>query len=429
MRMLSLDSLTRRELICRTARQAFGLSLLPGLSSLAAAADVKASKGDKTGGAAKHLIYIRLTGAMSHVDTFDPKPGKDVMGDTKVIKTALPGVQFGEFLPKLAEQARDLAVIRSMNTSTADHDQASYLLQTSYRKIASISHPGLGVWAHKLFGDSHKSLPSTVQIGGGVGPGYMGARFAPVPIGNPDDGLQNTKSPAYLTDESFDKRIALSSSFDSAFRHLTEKNPQVKGYDDLYNSAISLLRSEELKAFDLSQEPEKSKTAYGTSRVGRGALLARRLVQSGVRCVEVAYGSFDHHTDLWTRLPEMARSLDQAVAALLSDLKETGLLSQTVVAVCAEFGRGPHINQRSGRDHHPAAFSALLAGAGIKTGQVYGKSDAEAYYVDSDGVEPQDLNATIARCLGIDTKMEVYSPSGRPFKVGNGSNGIPKLLS
>ncbi|SFJ24562.1 DUF1501 domain-containing protein [Planctomicrobium piriforme] len=426
MRTFSLDTLSRRDMMCRTAQQAFGLTVLPGLASLAAAAEAKPSKKPAP---AKNLIYIRLSGAMSHIDTFDPKPGKDVMGETKAISTSLPGVQFGEFLPKLAAMANQLAIIRSMNTSTADHDQASYLLQTSYRKIASIAHPGLGSWAQKIYGDSHKSLPSTVQIGGGVGPGYLGSRFAPVPIGNPDDGLQNTKSPAYLTNENFDKRMELSKSFDAAFRELASHNSQVKGYDDLYNNAITLLRSEDLKVFDLKLESDKAKQAYGTSRVGRGALLARRLVQNGVRCVEVNFGGFDHHTELWDRLPPMAAQLDQALSALLADLKETGLLSHTVVAVSAEFGRGPHINQRSGRDHHPAAFSSLLAGAGIKTGQVYGKSDEEAFHIDADGVEPNDLNATIARCLGIDTQMEIFSPSGRPFRIGNGSKGIEKLLS
>lgn len=431
MKTVSLDPVSRRAFMYRTAQQAFGLSILPGLSSLAAAAEAKSSAGTPMAkpGPAKHLIYIRLTGAMSHVDTLDPKPGKDVMGETKTIQTKIPGVVFGEYLPKLAGIADQLAVIRSMNTSTADHNQASYLLQTSYRQIASISHPSLGPWAHKMFGPSHKTLPSSVQIGQGIGAGYLGSLYAPVPIGNPNDGLQNTKSPSYLSNASFDKRIELSKSFDKAFRDLSKKNTHVSGYDDLYKSAITLLHSDELKAFDLTQESEQARQAYGDSNVGRGALLARRLVQSGVRCVEVTYGSFDHHTELWERLPEMAGALDQAVAALMQDLKATGLLSQTVVVMCAEFGRGPHINQRSGRDHHPAAYSSLIAGAGIKGGQVYGKSDEEAFHIDEDGVEPADLNATIARCLGIDPKMEIFSPSGRPFKIGNGSTGIDKLLT
>lgn len=425
MDLFKLDPVSRRQFISRVAKQAFGLSILPGLSHLAESASAAPS----SSAPAKHLIYIRLTGAMSHVDTFDPKPGKDVMGETKVIQTKLPGVQFGEFLPQLATMANDLAIIRSMNTSTADHTQASYLLQTSYRKIASIAHPGLGSWAQKVLGDSHKTLPSTVQIGNGVGPGYLGSRYAPVPVGNPADGLANTKSPAYLTDSSFEKRIRLSEAFDKEFRMLAKNNSNVNGYDDLYQSAIALLHSPDLKAFDLSQEPVKVKESYGNSRVGMGALLARRLIQGGVRCVEVTYGSFDHHTELWDRLPGMASAVDQAVAALIKDLKETGLIKKTVVAVCAEFGRGPRINQRAGRDHHPAAFSALLAGAGIKTGQVYGKSDEEAYHVEENGVEPGDFNATIARCLGIDPKLEIYSPSGRPFTIGNGSGGVDELLS
>ncbi|HWL07027.1 MAG TPA: DUF1501 domain-containing protein, partial [Planctomicrobium sp.] len=331
----SMDFLSRREFLCRTAQQAFGLSLLPGLGSLAAAAEQQA--GSK-GAPAKHLIYVRLGGAMSHVDTFDPKPGREVQGETQTIQTSIPGVLFGEYLPKLAGIANDLAIIRTMNTPTADHNDASYLQQTSYRKIASIAHPGLGVWAQKFFGRSHPSLPSTVQIGGGVGPGYLGAQYSPIPIGNPDYGLQNTKSPAYLTDQAFDKRMELSNSFDHAFRTLASKNSQVKGYDDLYANAITLLRSEDLKAFDLSNETDAAKEAYGSSRVGRGLLLARRLIQSGIRCVEVNYGGFDHHTELWTRLPQMAAALDQAVSALMEDLKQTGLINDTVVAVASEFG-------------------------------------------------------------------------------------------
>jgi len=421
-----MDLVSRRDFLCRTARQAFGVSLLPGLGSLALAAEAKSAKLPIR---AKHLIYIRLGGAMSHVDTFDPKPGREVQGETKAIQTSLAGVQFGEYLPKLAQLAGDLAVIRSMNTPTADHNQASYLQQTSYRKIASIVHPGLGVWAQKIHGTSHQSLPSTVQIGGGVGPGYMGAILAPVPIGNPDEGLQNTKSPAYLTNQAFDKRMELSTSFDSAFRQMAGKNTQVKGYDDLYQNAVTLLRSEELKAFDLSLEPENVAAPYGKSRVGRGMLLARRLIQNGVRCVEVSYGGFDHHTELWTRLPDMAGTLDATLSALLQDLKQTGLIKDTIVAVASEFGRTPHINQRAGRDHHPAAYCSLLAGAGIRTGQVYGKSDEDAFHVEDDGVEPSDYNATIARCLGIDPKVEVFAPNGRPFKVGDGSTGIDGLLS
>ena len=423
----SLDLMTRRELLCQTAKHAFGLALLPGLGSLVSAAEAAKTAGKAA--PAKHLIYLRLAGAMSHVDTFDPKPGSEVQGNTTVIQTKIPGVAFGEYLPKLAASADDFAVIRSMNAPTADHNGASYLQQTSYRQIASITHPGLGAWAQRIHGRSHATLPSTVQIGAGVGPGYLGAQYAPVPIGNPDDGLQNTKTPAYLTEESFDRRMELSGAFDAGFRKLAANNSKVKGYDDLYQNAVTLLRSEDLKVFDLKLESDETKNAYGPSRVGRGLLLARRLIQGGIRCVEVTYGGFDHHTDLWTRLPNMAQTLDQALRALMADLKETGLIKDTVVAVCTEFGRTPFINQRTGRDHHPAAYSSLLAGAGIKTGQVYGRSDENAYRVDEDGVEPGDYNATIARCLGIDPKMEIFSPNGRPFRIGDGSTGIDKLLA
>ena len=159
---------------------------------------------------------------------------------------------------------------------------------------------------HKMLGRVHKELPASVQIGGGLGPGYLGAEFAPVPLGDPAKGLQNTKSPSYLTDASFDKRMMLSNVFDSDFRKKANASSQVTGYDDLYSEAIGLLRSEDLKAFDLTKESQEAKETYGGTRFGNAALLARRLVQSGVRFVEISFGSWDHHYQLFDNLPAKA---------------------------------------------------------------------------------------------------------------------------
>ncbi len=422
--LMKMDDVSRRQMMWRTAQAAFGVSMLPGFCRLAAAAEKQGRVGK-----AEHLIYIHLNGAMSHIDTFDPKPGTEVQGDTKVIDTQIAGVQFGEYMEKLAGMANQLAVVRGMNTSTGDHQGAQYVQQTGYRQIASIQHPGLGAWAHRMLGGMHDSLPATVQVGQVAGAGYLGAKFAPVPVPNPSAGLQNTTSPAYLSDSQFDQRIKLSNGFDSAFRQMAVKNTKVNGYDELYSGAISLLRSKDLEAFDISKEDAKVREAYGTGKVGSGALLARRLIQNGVRCVEVTFGSFDHHNDLWDRLPDMAREVDQALSALLTDLQQTGLLSKTVVAMGSEFGRKPNINQNAGRDHHPAAFTYLLAGAGIKGGQVFGQTDAEGYYVEDDGCTPAAFNATVAMCLGIDPKERIFSPSGRPFTIGNGEEPVSKLLA
>lgn len=417
------------------ARYCLGVTVLPlGFAAALQAADdqkklatnSKAASGSS--GKAKHLVYLYMQGAMSQLDTFDPKPKSKVQGETKPIQTKVSGVQFGEYLPELAKLSDKLAVIRSMNTSTAAHEPARYLLSTSYKPIATTRHPGLGSWIHKMLGRIHKELPVAVQVGGGIGPGYLGAEYAPVPIGDPSLGLQNTKSPSYLTDSAFDKRMELSNAFDAKFRQLAKKNRQVNGYDDLYADAIHLLRSEDLKVFDINKESDDVKKAYGETRFGRGCLLARRLVESGVRYVEVSLGSWDHHNELWTRLPNLAGELDRGAGQLISDLNSRGLLKDTLIVIGTEFGRKPEINQNAGRDHHPAAFSCVLAGGPIKGGQVWGKTDADAFRVEDNGVTPQDLNATIAVAMGIPHDKEIHSPDGRPFTLGNKGKPITKLV-
>lgn len=432
-----LNDLSRRQLMADMAKYCLGLTVLPaGFAAALEAADKKDEKkkaapakpSSSGGGKAKHLIYLYMQGAMSHLDTFDPKPKSKVQGDTKPIQTKISGVQFGEKLPELAKIADKLAVIRSMNTSTAAHEPARYLMSTSYKPIATTQHPGLGSWVHKMLGRIHKELPVAVQVGGGIGPGYLGAEFAPVPVGDPSLGLQNTKSPSYLTDSAFDKRMDLSHAFDSDFRKVAGKNRKVNGYDDLYKDAIHLLRSEDLKAFDISKESDDAKKAYGDTRFGKGCLLARRLVENGVRYVEVSLGSWDHHVDLWTKMGTIGSELDNAAAHLIADLNTRGLLKDTLVVIGTEFGRKPEINQNSGRDHHPAAFSCVLAGGPIKAGQVYGQSDADAFRVESDGVTPEDFNATIATAMGIPYDQEIHSPDGRPFTISNKGKPIAKLV-
>ena len=249
--LASFEEFDRRRFMATTAKSLLGVSILPVGAALANNAPAS------TAGKAKQVIYLYMSGAMSHLDTFDPKPKSDKQGETGVIKTAIPGVQFGEYFENLAKQAKDIAVVRSMTTTTGAHEQARYLLRTSYKKIATTKHPGLGSWVQKFKGRIHKDLPPTVQIGGGVGPGYMGAKYAPVPIGDPSKGLENTKSPSYLNDNQFDQRMKLSNAFEKDFRRKA-KNADVKGYDELYNDAIRLLKSKDLKAFNIYEEPKEN---------------------------------------------------------------------------------------------------------------------------------------------------------------------------
>lgn len=421
-KVTKLDDFSRRQFMSTAAKAALGVSVLPFALNNSADAQIRA------GAQAKQIIYLYMNGAMSHLDTFDPKPKTAVQGSTGVISTKIPGVQFSEHMTGLAQNADKLAVVRSLSTSTGAHGPARYLAQTSYKQIATTKHPGLGSWMHKLAGKISKDLPPTVHVGGGIGPGYLGASFAPVPIGDPAKGIENTTSPAYLTEQSFDKRMELSSTFDAGFRLRGNKNSSVTGYDDLYRDAIRLLRSEDLKAFDITKEPEAAQVAYGDTRFGKGVLLARRLIENGVQFVQVEFGSWDHHYELFDVLPAKATELDKVLTALLTDLQSKRLLSSTLIVLCTEFGRKPQLNERNGRDHHPAAFSGLLAGGGIKGGQVYGKTDKDAFYVSEDSAAVEDFNATIAYAAGLPYEKAILSPDGRPFKFANDGEPIKKLF-
>lgn len=416
-----VDEPTRRDFLSAAAKSCLGVSILPLMNEWLLSAE-PARKNP-----ARKVIYLFMEGAMSQLDTFDPKPKSEVQGATGAIKTAIPGVQFSEHFPNLAGMAKKLAVVRSLSTETGAHEPGRYLMRTNYKKIASTRHPGLGAWMQKMSGRLHPDLPPSVSVGGGVGPGYLGAEFAPVPIGDPADGLQNTTSPKYLSEKQFDHRMSLINSFDTVFKRKA-KTSDVSGYDDLYRDAINLLKSKDLAAFDISKEPEAAQKAYGETRFGQGCLLARRLIEHNVRFVEVTLGGWDHHNELFENLPAKATELDSVLSTLLNDLESKGLLADTLVVLGTEFGRKPKPNVNSGRDHHPAAFSCLLAGGGIQGGQVHGKTDSDAFYVEDDSASVQDFNATIAYGLGLPVDKEIHSPDGRPFTIANGGKPMTKLF-
>jgi hypothetical protein len=289
-----------------------------------------------------------------------------------------------------------------------------------------------GPWIQHFKGRQSKSLPDTVLISAPArhpGAGFFDPTFSPLPIGDPNRGLENTTTPAYLTAESFGKRVELIDAFDKKFRDRF-KQRRVQTYTDFYTEATTLLSSGELKAFDLNEEKDADRDRYGRDPFGQGCLLARRLIENNVRCVEVTCGGWDMHANIYNggTLPARAGILDKAVGNLLKDLSEKGLLDETLVVLTTEFGRSPVINYNAGRDHHPAVFSSMLAGGGIKGGQFYGTSDAAGHAVDQDGVAPANFNATIATALGLPLAEIVHSPTGRPFKVAHDGTPISKLL-
>jgi hypothetical protein len=423
-----LGGIDRRRFIEYAAKSMLGVSVLPVLNRLASAQEAAVTKGGK----AKRLIYLFMNGAMTHLDTFDLKPGHENQGETRAINTSVPGTQISQFLPMLASQFDKLAVVRSMHTQTGDHEAGEYLMRTSYDVIATERHPSLGPWMQQLKGRQNKTLPDTVLISAPArhpGAGFFDPTFSPLPIGDPNRGLENTVAPEYLTDESFDKRITLINGFDKKFRE-KYRVKKVQTYTDFYSEATSLLSSGELQAFDLNKEKNEDRDRYGRDPFGQGCLLARRLIENNVPCVEVTCGGWDMHSSIYTpgNLPSRTGIMDRAVGSLLKDLSDRGLLDETLVVLTTEFGRSPKINYNAGRDHHPAVFSSALAGGGIKGGQFYGMSDPAGHGVQEDGVSPADFNATIAAALGLPLDKVVLSSTGRPFKVAHDGVAIGKLL-
>jgi len=420
-----LDTLSRREVFAHIARATLGVGLLPAFSRQLEAA----ANGTKAH--TKNIIYLMMQGAMSHLDTFDPKPGREEQGETKTIPTKTPGVVFGQSLEKLAGLSDRLAVVRSLTTETGAHEQGQYLMRTSYPMINSIRHPAFGAWAVHAMGKLSKDLPSYVLVGNGndhPGAGFLDPSLTPVPVADPLKGLENTKRPGYLTEENFDRRLALADRIDRDFKQ-RYAGRQLDAYNQLYKDAVRLMGSVDLKAFDIAQEKPAVRERYGDSKIGLGCLLARRLVESGVRCVEVEFGGWDMHRDVFEEMDEKGPQLDRAMGTLIEDLEQRGLLDSTLVVLATEFGRTPRINENAGRDHHPGVFSCVLAGAGVQGGAVYGQSDENGFRPDKDAVSVADFNTTIAAACGLPYEKEFHAPNGRPFKIGGGGKPITAVLA
>ena len=427
MEHLLTDELSRRKFIKGMAKTCLGVSAIMGAS------DLNAYEIPGKPASARHVIFLYMSGGMTHIDTFDPKPeNAEVMGETNAIATSADGIQIGHWLPETAKQMHNASLIRSLTSNQGAHQQANYLLHTSYQRRGTIKHPTLGSWVSRLSGKLNKTLPAQVRINGGsdvLGAGFLESKHGPLPLGNPSSGIQNSKAAKYLDETMYDGRLKTAQEFNKMF--LGEySQKQVRAYTDLYNDAVKLMSSKDLEAFDLTKETQETRDMYGDDNFGQGCLLARRLVDTGVRFVEVQLGGWDMHNDVFGNMETRGATLDRGLSALLKDLERTGKLSNTMVVVASEFGRSPEVKAgRIGRDHHPTAFSAFLAGGGIKGGTVYGVSDKRAHYVEEEGASVEDLNATIAHALGLKLEEIHYSPSGRPFKVAHDGKILNKILA
>lgn len=430
-KLLHSGEITRRDFAAKTASSLLGVGLLgQSMTSRSFAAFEHSSK-LKQVATAKNVIYLYMSGGQTHLDTWDPKPGTETGGPTQAIKTSADGVQISENLPLTARQMHHGTVIRSLSSTQGAHEQGNYMMHTSYELRGTIRHPGMGAWLSVFQGGGNSTLPNYVYIGNDSrhpGAGFFPAAQAPLFVNNPESGLKNIKIQPGLTEEKFNSRLRLADELDSDFR-ATFKHRNVKAYADMYDDAIAMMKSEDLKAFDLTEEAADLRASYGREAFGQGCLLARRLVERGVRFVEVSLGGWDTHNANFVRVPELCETLDKGLSSLLADLHNRGLLQDTLVVLTTEFGRTPDINQNVGRDHYPKAFSAAMWGGGVKGGYVHGQTDKEGREVVADSVKIQDMNASIAYALGLPLDQIIYSPSKRPFTIADKGQPVTPLFA
>jgi len=424
------SAIDRRRFFAHVARAALGVSAVDWISGGNAFRRGSAEEAGR-GRQPNSVIMVFCSGGMTHLDTLDPKPGSDAQGPTKTIQTKTPGVLFGEHFQQLAGVSDQLAVVRAVTTKTGDHLDARYLMRTSYPRINSILHPSFGAWLLHSRGKVDRALPGFVLIGGQIehpGPGFLDPTLSPMPVASADAGVANVSRRPGVTPEEFNRRLSMTYRFDQAFKK-KYRDPQVAAYDTLYRDAVRLMGSDDLGAFDLAGESDAIRDAYGRTPEGQGCLLARRLVEAGTPIVEVESAQWDHHADMFKKsLPVKAGALDKALASLIKDLAQRGLLETTLVVLATEFGRSA-VNVNAGRDHHPAVFSCVLAGAGVRVGGAYGASDEDGHSPDRDVVTVEDFNTTVAAAARLPYTEEFLAPNGRPFKIGGGGTPIADLLA
>ena len=423
--------LDRRTLLQTGTQGALGLLVARWLGSSVALADATpgAIPAATPAGKAKACIVLYLNGGPSQLDTFDPKPGTATGGPFKAIATRSPAIRLSQHLPHIAEQADKLAVVRALGSKEGNHQRAQYLLHTGYSPNPTVVHPALGAWASKRLGDVDADLPSFISLGGpSAQAGILGVENGPFVVQRGGGIPDNVGRATGVSDGRFARRAAGLDVIEQHFASQTS-DPMVAGRRAVYAKAMRLMHSPRVSAFDLSSEPTALKTAYGDSDFGRGCLTARRLVESGVKLVEVVLDGWDTHQNNFERVKDLSAQLDPAMGTLIHDLSQRGLLASTLVVCIGDFGRTPKINGNDGRDHFPQASFAALAGGGVRGGIVHGETDADGSKVVRDPMSVPNLFATMATLLGIPLDFEAVAPSGRPIKVTDHGTPVPALIS
>ncbi|MDG2224153.1 MAG: DUF1501 domain-containing protein [Rubripirellula sp.] len=402
----------------------------PMMSALASRLAWADEKGLNDPAKPRNVILLWLEGGPSQLETFDPHPGGRIGGEVKAIPTSAKGVEISDLLPQTAEQMHLTSLVRSVTSKEGDHQRALYNVKTGYRPDPTLKHPSIGaVLCH--VDDRGADIPRNVSIVPGNSPGrggYLGAKFDAFKVNDPAGRVSDVKRP--VADPRYDQRLEDLWTLESEFRRGRLKNLDLDRtlHETATKSALTMMSSDQLDAFDVSQESKATLDAFGDSRFGRGCLAASRLIEVGVRCVEVTLGGWDSHVTNHSLQSSACETLDPALASLLKRLEEREMLDSTLLICGGEFGRTPTMNPADGRDHWPHGFSTLMAGCGIRRGAVFGatasdpKMDSDRPLDDvSDVTTVADIHATALSVLGVEHDFEEDTPIGRPLKRSEGT--------
>lgn len=425
-----------------------GLSL-PQLLRLQAVSAAETSAGPALPGKDINCIFIFIIGGMAHQDLWDPKPDApaEIRGDFNPIQTAVPGIQVTDILPHVARVTDKLAILRGLTHGDPDHTAGYHVMMTgahpgtggnfNRNKHDNNVHPSLGSMVAKA-GESNGALPPYISVPNFLnsgGPAFLGASYAPFVIESdpaaPDFSVRDIVLPEGIVSERSVRRQLALREINRFERDVERISKHVQAADIFQEKAYNLMTSQKAKeAFDISRESDATRQAYGMTSLGQCCLLGRRLVEAGCRFVSIENGHWDTHRKNTMSLRELlVPALDKGLAALLSDLQQRGMLDKTLVVLTTEFGRTPRINVMAGRDHWPQAFSIVMAGAGIRPGQVIGATDAQAAFVTDRPVTPPDMAATVLQTLGIDPDTIVHTPVGRPIYLASGGKPVSELFA
>ncbi|QEL14871.1 DUF1501 domain-containing protein [Limnoglobus roseus] len=385
----------------------------------------------------RSCILLWMNGGPSTIDLWDLKPGHENGGPFKEIQTNVPGMKISEHLPTLAKFGDKMAILRGMSTKEGDHERASFQMKTGQLPMGPINYPNIGSLISKEIGSSTAELPNFVSIASRrifflndpASPGFLGPNYAPLMVGtsnafNEPSGdklweqlkVENLERPKSVDAKHGDSRLSLLRDMQEDFaggRPTAISDSHVAAYD----RAARLMTSNAAEAFDMTKEKPADRDRYGKSLFGQGCLLARRLVEKGVPFVEVTMSGWDTHGNNFDFVKKNSEHLDKGWGQLMIDLKERGLLDSTLIVWMGEFGRTPRINGGNGRDHYPNAWATVLAGGGIKGGQVIGKTSKDGTTVEDRKTNTNDLLATVCGALGIDHEKQNMSNVGRPIRI------------